>query len=329
MTPRLATNSDIPQLVPLLLADARARATLDRKLWAIAPDAESRIGEALRAELGPVEAPGPKPIWLVAESGGSIIGATHSMLVPPPGIYAVPTSPGLLLDDCFVAKGAPEGAAEGLLEATEAALQRAGAGGLIVSCPQGGAWRALYARHGYEPVTNYMSKTGFDARPTPAGVRLAVADDVSGIVGLSARHRKTLAELNPRFWPTHPQADSRFERWMRISLTLADRDMLVEGPADDLAGYIIAQPASRLHFPAAHDIKRLGTIDDFYTRDFAEVSSPTGLASAEDLLSAAESAFARRGVTSAIAVCPAAWTSKTALLERAGYSITKVWLLKR
>ncbi|WP_293676295.1 hypothetical protein [uncultured Phenylobacterium sp.] len=329
MRTRTATMADIPQLVPLLLADAGARAMLDPKLWAVAADAEARIGENLRAELGPAARPGPRMLWLVAETGESIVGVTHSMIIPPPGIYAVPTAPGLLLDDCFVAPAAPAGTAEALLLATEAALQQAGAGDLIASCPKGGAWSALYARHGYEPVTDYLGKAGFEAQPAPDGVRSAVVGDVPAIVALSARHRRTLAELNPRFWPTHAEADARFGRWMQISLTLRDRDMLVAGPTGDVAGYIIAQPASPLHFPAAHDVKPLGTIDDFYAGDFAEVSAPGRGADAEGLLSAAETAFARRGITGAIAVCPTAWASKSALLERAGYRRTKVWLLKR
>jgi hypothetical protein len=46
-------------------------------------------------------------------------------------------------------------------------------------------------------------------------------------------------------------------------------------------------------------------------------------------LAAAERAFARRSFTTALAVCPAAWASKAALLERAGYRTAKMWMLKR
>ena len=45
--------------------------------------------------------------------------------------------------------------------------------------------------------------------------------------------------------------------------------------------------------------------------------------------SAAESAFARRDFRAALAVCPAAWTSKKAFLETQGYRAAKMWLLKR
>jgi hypothetical protein len=73
-------------------------------------------------------------------------------------------------------------------------------------------------------------------------VRPAGAEDVSGIVKLSADHRKTLAELNPRFWHVHPEADRRFEVWMQYSMTLKDREMIVAGDPGEVHGYVIAQP---------------------------------------------------------------------------------------
>jgi len=153
---------------------------------------------------------------------------------------------------------------------------------------------------------------------------------VSGIVRLSADHRKTLAELNHRFWPVHPEADSRFEVWMRYSLTLKDRDMVVAGVPGEVHGYIIAQPVSPLLVSAAHDIRAIGVIDDFYDQGFANISAVSNDgAMATNLLSAAESAFGRRGFATALAVCPAAWASKTLLLEREGYRTAKLWMLKR
>lgn len=325
---RPAALNDIPRLVPLLLAEARARAALDPAIWLLAPDAEAKIAESLHTELGLPANPGPRTLWLVAETGGRIVGCTHSMIVPPPSIYAVPTSPGLLLDDCFTVADAPSGTAGALLSATEGALAAAGAGGMIASCPTGGAWSGLYASHGYEPVTNYMGKADFVSQGA-AGIRPAVLDDIPGVVALSGQHRVIIAELNPRFWPTHPQADARFAAYMKISLKRTDRDFMVAGPSDALAGYIIAQPASPLHVPAGHDLPRLGTIDDFYSTDFAEVASVAGTATSRALLAAAEAAFAGRGYSAAIAVCPAKWASKTAVLEAAGYRTAKVWLLKR
>jgi hypothetical protein len=153
---------------------------------------------------------------------------------------------------------------------------------------------------------------------------------VSGIVKLNTEHRRTLAELNPRFWPLRPDADTRFRAWMSYSLTLTDRDMIVAGGPDELHGYVIAQPISPLLIPAAHDAGAIGVIDDFYDQDFRSVTAPeNGGATATKLLMAAESAFARRAFVAALAVCPAAWASKAELLERRGYRTAKVWMLKR
>ena len=179
--------------------------------------------------------------------------------------------------------------------------------------------RARYERHGYEPVTLYMAKHRFSTDAL-SGVRAAGADDVPGIVKLSAKHRRTLARVNPRFWHIHPEADARFDAWMRRSLTLNDRDMFVAAEAGEVHGYIIAQPVAPLLVPAAHEIAAIGVIDDFYDADFADVPAVSnGAANGKNLLSAAECAFARRAVDSALVVCPAAWSSKVSLLERSGY----------
>jgi len=158
----------------------------------------------------------------------------------------------------------------------------------------------------------------------------ASAEDVPAIVKLSAQHRKTLATVNSRFWHIHPEADGRFEAWMRRSLTLKDRDMRVAEVSDQVRGYVIAQPCSPLLIPSVHDVAAIGVIDDFYDEDFAAVSAVANDASSgADLLAAAESAFAQRGVDSALVVCPAAWPSKIALLERSGYRTAKLWMRKR
>src|SRR4029079_6706799 len=109
----------------------------------------------------------------------------------------------------------------------------------------------------------------------------------------------------------HPQADARFNVWMKRSLTLRDRDMLVTASPGDLDGYGIAQPASRLHFPPAHDIAATGIIDDYFHTEFADPADlKNGGRGATSLLRAAEAAFADRGVKAALVVCPAAWSSK-------------------
>lgn len=303
---------------------------MDPLLWRIAADGPARAGMVVDAALKRSESP-VRELWLVAEQAGGIVGVAHAMIVPVPPIYDTAAgSPGLLLDDAFTSADAPSGTAEALLLATEAALRAVGVSTLVASCLAAGPLRPLYERHGYEPVTLYMAKHRFSPNDFPPGVRPASAEDVPGIVKLSAEHRKVLAEFNPRFWHIHPEADSRFDAWMRRSLTLKDRDMLVAAVQGRVHGYIVAQPCSPLLVPIVHESAAIGVIDDFYDEGLANISaiSNSGLGG-EDLLAAAESAFARRAVDSALVVCPAAWSAKVALLERKGYRAAKLWLLKR
>jgi len=325
---RPATPHDLPGIVALLIQDARERGLLDPLLWRLAANAPARVETAVAAALNS-SAASARELWLVAEHAGRIVGVTHAMTVPVPPIYdGAAGPPGLLLDDCFTSADAPSGTAEALLVATEAALRAAGASNLIASCPAAGPLRPLYQRHGYEPVTLYMAKHRFSLDAPSPKVRPAGVEDVPAIVKLSAQHRKTLAKVNPRFWHIHPEADSRFDAWMRRSLTLKDRDMRVAG-VPRVHGYVIAQPCSPLLIPIAHDVAAIGVIDDFYDADFATVSAVSNSGSGEDLLAAAESAFAQRGVDSALVVCPAAWPSKISVLERRGYRTAKLWMLRR
>jgi len=163
----------------------------------------------------------------------------------------------------------------------------------------------------------------------PTDVRAASEEDIEGIVARSAEHRSILNELD-EFWTPHPEANPRFENWMKKSLSFNDRDMLVTGPPDALEGYAIAQPASRLHFPPAHDISATGVIDDFFHRQYADPAHVHGGGAAtQALLRAAEASFAGRGITTAFVVCPAGWTSKIAVLKDAGYKTAMAWMIKR
>jgi len=68
-------------------------------------------------------------------------------------------------------------------------------------------------------------------------------------------------------------------------------------------------------------------VDDFYDEDLADISAvSTGASSAANLLAAAEGAFARRAIDSALVVCPAGWSSKISLLEQRGYRTAKLWM---
>ena len=270
--------------------------------------------------------------WLVAEGRGSLAAVMHTMLLPVPPIYAGSFGmPGLLLPDSFVAEDAPDGTISALVAAAEADLYAAGAEVILSTFVTGEEWRSEFKRSRYEPLSLYLSRTDLDLAndKVPGGIRPATEDDVQGIVSRSAENRQVLFDVDP-FWEVHPQANTRFDAWMRRSLTLKDRDMLVTGPSADLEGYIIAQPASRLHFPPARDIAGTGVIDDYYHLDLA---TPMALASdgagAAALLHAAEAVFARRGMGASFVVCPARWRSKRMVLEGAGYRTAMVWLIKR
>ena len=316
-------------MVPLLLADARERHAEDAVLWAMADDAAAQIEKALLFALT-AEAQPIRQIWQVAEDGGRIVGVIHSMLLPVPPIYAgTDGMPGLILPDSVAAADAPEGTVAVLVGAAEAALREAGARILLSSFVTGRAWQEAFEAGGYAPLTLYLSRTGLGDAGMPSGVRPATEDDVPGIVARSAENRGVLYDIDP-FWAIHPEADARFDAWMRRSLTLPDRDMIVMGGPEALEGYVIAQPASRLHFPPAHDITGTGVIDDFYHPDLADSAALANEGvGAMTLLRAAEVAFAERGTGAAFVVCPAGWRSKARLLEAAGYETAMVWSTKR
>lgn len=319
----------MPRLVELLMLDAEARHAEDAILWKMADDAPAQIEKALTFALTAEQQPF-RQFWHVADDGGQITGVIHAMLLPVPPIYAGPFGePGLILPDSFVATDAPSGTLEGLLAAAEDALHEAGARIKLASYVAGEVWRNAFETSGYEPLTLYLSRSDLGDQGMPAGVRQATEDDIRGIVERSAENRQVLFDIDP-FWEIHPEADPRFSAWITRSLTLRDRDMMVIGASDGLQGYIIAQPASRLHFPPAHDITGTGVIDDYYHPELANPAAlDRGSEESSTLLRAAEVAFANRGMGAAFVVCPAGWTSKIDLLEAAGYETAMVWSIKR
>ncbi|WP_095589994.1 GNAT family N-acetyltransferase [Actibacterium ureilyticum] len=326
---RPAAPPDIPAMSDLLLRAAHARAERQPGLWRVVPDADTTITATLLAALQD-KAPSFRQQWLVAETGGRIVGLTHSILLPVPPIYAGRWgAPGLIMENSTIAPDAPRGLAQQLLKAAEDDLRAAGAQLLIGAAATGWPWAAEYAARGYAPLTLYYAREGLAAEPTDATVRQAAEGDLPGIVASSAQNRKILFDLDP-FWEPHIEADPRFESWMRRSLTLTDRDMFVSAPGGRISGYAIAQPATALHVPAGHAAGGLGFIDDYFHTDFAvQDGLENGAAGATALLRAAEAALAARDNSAALVVCPAAWTAKRAHLQQAGYSAALSWHIKR
>lgn len=328
-TARTATTGDALRLVDLLLLDAEERHAIDPILWRMAADAPAQIEKALTFALTAEHQPF-RQIWQVSEHDGAITGVIHSMLLPVPPIYAGRQGePGLLLPDSAVAPDAPEGTIDALVAAAERALKEAGAMILLSTYVAGKPWRGVFRGRNYDPLTLYLSRTGLGDAGRPSEVRLATDADVPGIVTRAAENKRILFEMDP-FWERHADADARFTGWMKRSLTLRDRDMIVMGAPEDLNGYVVAQPASRLHFPPAHDITGTGVIDDYYHPDLADPAVlANGGKGATTLLRAAEAAFLDRGMAAAFVVCPARWRSKIEMLEAAGYEIAMVWSIKQ
>lgn len=292
-------------------------------------DAPAQIGKALTFALTAEQQPF-RQFWHVSDDAGHITGVVHAMLLPVPPIYAGTSGePGLILPDSFAAPNAPYGTVGALIDAAEDALRDAGVQVILSSFVIGEDWRESLQRRDYKPLTLYLSRSGLGDQEMPSGIRPATEADISGIVTRSIENRKVLCDIDP-FWEVHPEADARFAAWMTRSLTLQDRDMLVLDSSEIENGYAIAQPASRLHFPPAHDITGTGVLDDYY---HSELIDPATLASgskgARALLRAAETAFVNRGMTTVFVVCPAGWGSKIEMLEAAGYETAMVWSIKR
>jgi hypothetical protein len=221
LTIRLAAADDVLRMVELLLADARERHAKDTVLWAMADDAAAQIEKALTFALTDDAQP-VRQFWQVAENGGKIVGVVHSMLLPVPPIYAGDDGmPGLVLPDSVAAPGAPAATVAALVEAAEAALCEAGARVLLSSFVTGRTWEAVFEARGYAPLTLYLSRTELGDAGMPAGVRPASETDVPGIVARSAENRRVLYGIEP-FWTIHPEADARFDAWMRRTLTLPE-----------------------------------------------------------------------------------------------------------
>ncbi len=315
---------DVGSVTGLLLQDAAARQASDPALWALKPDAGTAVASFIEGATQ-----GGTPIrhgWTVAEEGGRITGVAHSILLPVPPIYAGEDGmPGLLMEDCAVAPDAPEGTAEALLEAAEADLREAGARVLLASFVLPCAWTAALEGAGYEPLTLYY---GARMDAADGAVRLAGAEDIPGLVAQSAVNRECLYAVDP-FWKPHPEADARFESWMRKSLTLTDRDMMVTEAGGRGSGYAIAHPATPLHLPAAHDPKGIGMIDDYFHEAFAEIGAEGVAGEALRLLQAAEAALAARGARAGRVICPAGWISKRGMLEASGHEVALTWSIRR
>jgi hypothetical protein len=326
---RAADPRDADAITALLLKDADYRQSLNSDLWAVARDAEQRV----RASLGTIREPVTGPFthhWIVAEEGGELRGVVHGLNVPPPPLFDLHGgNAGILLDDCYFPSDERVSAA--LVNAAERALADAGAVLFVAASPAGWVERTGFLQAaGYEHTTFYMARGRIAAAPAAQPrARVATTADIPGIVRLSTLHRAQLKAASPHFWNVHEEANDRFASWMAVTLTLPDRRMFVTGATGEVDGFIVAQPGSPLHLTAAHDLARVGLIDDFHARAF-ELNWLDGEPSGEPaaLLAAAEAELCARGAEVALAICPVLMTRKFELLLAAGYAPANIWMVK-
>lgn len=260
--------------------------------------------------------------WLLLEDDAAVAAAIHIAVIPPPPIYAGGIV-GVMLGHWHT----PAVTTEQVVAAAETHFHERHVTKLIGAAPADGAMAATLNRRAYRPTVHYMAKRNL-SKTTPADtVRPAAEADVDTLVGFNREARARLHEANPDFWASHPDADMRFGLWMKFSLTLRDRSMLVNGAGP---GFIIAQPASPIQLPVTADAQSVGVVDDFHDASFGTslTHERTGASGAE-LLAAAENDFIDRGKTAALAICPTAWTAKKALLTRAGYTTNHMWFVKQ
>lgn len=204
-----------------------------------------------------------------------------------------------------------------LLDAAEAFLDVGQAAVLVAACPARDTHKLrLLQERGYSPLTLWMTRPVDASAHLPSTVRPATEADLPALVRLNRDAQESKRRANPRFWTPHPDAPARFGDWMRHSLTLPDREMLVNDTGEGVSGFVIAQPTG---LPPAHDPAHVGTLDDLHVDDWATLST---------LLSSADHAFAQRGKTTVQIICPATWEAKRGALEAAGFRTANLWLLK-
>ena len=104
--------------------------------------------------------------------------------------------------------------------------------------------------------------------------------------------------------------------------------MFVSRTKNAVDGFIIAQPGSPLHIPAAHDVSRIGLIDDFYAAAFEGHVSSDDQPRIAGLISAAERMFEAKGINSAMAICPVKMTEKARFLAGHGFRSGNLWMVK-
>jgi hypothetical protein len=303
MTFRKATESDIPRIAALVARGTNG--TLSNPPAAIA----TQIKRDVEGGAGPFE-------WLLTDTSAGIAVARIAV-IPPPPIYDLKGGlAGVAMDTWQLPS----------IEPLERHLRDRGAAMLVMDCrADDAAKRSQLEALGYVATTHYMLKPALAPSALSSTVRAATESDIPALVAFNREARERLHEANPAFWTSHPDAETRFAFWMKMSLTMRDRTIFVSEHGRP-TGFVIAQPASPIQVPIALDETKIGVIDDFHASSFGtslvEGREPTP---ARELLAIAEADFTKRGRTAAMAICPAAWPAKRSRLEAAGYETHHTW----
>jgi ribosomal protein S18 acetylase RimI-like enzyme len=152
---RLATEKDVPGLVPLLLRLKRLNEEFD-PLLKVRPDAEARAREVLAADLTH-----PRSVLLVAEGtpaeGSKIVGLVRATVRERP--FYSPENEGVIQDIYLMPLYRRHGVGEYLLKETIRHLKEKGAAIVTAEFPtQNEIAGRFYAKRGFRPITALHAK---------------------------------------------------------------------------------------------------------------------------------------------------------------------------
>ena len=303
MTLRKAQEDDIPRIAALIGADGNTALS----------NTPAAIGAQIKRDIEASQLE-----WLLTETGA---GIARIAIIPPPPIYDLKGGlAGVVLDTWQ----APS------IETLDRHLRDRGAAMLVMDCrADDTVKRTQLEASGYVATTHYMLKPALTPQTASTAIRAATEADIPALVAFNREGRERLHEANPAFWTSHPDAETRFGFWMKMSLTMRDRTIFVSEHDGRPTGFVIAQPASPIQVPIALDETKIGVIDDFHCSSFgASLKTAQDAGPAHGLLNAAEADVLTRGKSAAMAICPAAWTAKVRLLEEAGYKIHHTWFVR-
>ncbi|HEV2316492.1 MAG TPA: GNAT family N-acetyltransferase [Thermoplasmata archaeon] len=152
---RLATEKDLPTLIPVLLRLKRLNEEFD-PLLKVRADADERAREILKADLH-----NPKSVLLVAEGArqdaGKIVGVVRATVRERP--FYIPEYEGVIQDIYLLPLYRRHGVGEYLLKETVRYLKERGAGLVTAEFPtQNEIASKFYTKRGFRPITALHAK---------------------------------------------------------------------------------------------------------------------------------------------------------------------------